>query len=255
MKARTELLLYRIEWMAGKALRPTWRSLDSSFESWAYGSGYLRQIQRLEAQAFLETRKDPESGKRLIRLTEKGTRVCGLGTDPEERWQRDWDEVWRMVIFDVPERDRNLRGKLRNRLVGEGFGCLQQSVWISPNPFGGLLDELRGEKVEAGSLTLMEARPAAGEKPVDLAGQAWNFDTIRRVWHELAEHLDLANSLSTEGDRRGFIKWIERERELILKCFRVDPLLPRVLHPADYPGPKVWKQREVVLSRMSNAKE
>ena len=85
MNARTGLFLCQLEWTLDRMVRPTWRNLESSFESWAYGNGLLKQIHRLEAQAFIESRKDETSGKRVIRLTEKGMAAGRVGCDPGQR--------------------------------------------------------------------------------------------------------------------------------------------------------------------------
>ena len=61
MKAKSELILYHCLWMAEKVMHPTWRTLDESFEGWAYRGGFLRQIRTLESKGWLETRQDPES--------------------------------------------------------------------------------------------------------------------------------------------------------------------------------------------------
>lgn len=249
MKARTELLLYRLGWLAGKAMRPTWKNLDSSFESWAYGSGWLRQIQRLEALALIETKTDGQSGERMIRLTEKGLLVCRPKFDPVERWTREWDGKWRMVIFDVPESDRSLRAKMRRRLTIEGFGCLQKSVWISPSPFGTMIDELKGAIVEGSALTLWEASPAAGELPQDMVGEAWKFEEIGKRWQALAEHLELAKFPDKLG--RDLWEWMATERQLTRACLESDPFLPESLLPPDYAGKAVWKKRTETLAHIA----
>lgn len=252
MKARTELLLYQLGWLSGKVMRPTWRNLDSSFESWAYGNGLLRQIQRLEAQALIETKMDAQSGERLVRLTEKGAMACRPKNDPVARWTRVWDGKWRMVIFDVPESDRSLRAKMRRRLMLEGFGCLQKSVWISPSPFGAMVEELKGAKVVGGALTLWEASPAAGETPEDMVREAWNFEEIGRRWQILAEHLEAADDRS-EKPGGNLWEWMAKERQLTRACLEVDPLLPEALLPSAYPGRVVWKKREETLERIARA--
>lgn len=251
MKARTELLLYRLSWAADMMMRPTWRNLDSSFESWAYGNGLLRQIQRLEAQSYLETKRNPETGNRLVRLTEKGMDACRLGVDPEARWNREWDGKWRMVIFDVPEVDRRIRARMRRRLATEGFGWLQQSVWIAPSPFGIMLDELRGEVVDGNSLTLMEGTPAGGETPEDLVRGAWDFAAINQAWNALTAHLELAADPAIMREREHLPQWMARERELVRSCLRIDPLLPAMLLPADYLGRTVWTRRKEVIAKLS----
>jgi phenylacetic acid degradation operon negative regulatory protein len=255
MRAKTELLLYRLSRMGEMMIRPSLRTMDSSFESWAYGNGLLRQIQRLEAQAYLESKIDPESGARLVRLTEKGAAVCHLDCDPEARWNREWDGRWRMVIFDVPEADRKLRSRIRRRLFSERFGCLQQSVWISPSPFGGMIDDLRGIKVDGGSLTLMEGTSVAGETPADLVSSAWNFEPIHRSWEELSNHLELGKKPLGESSDKILVEWLAQERRLVRRCLSLDPLLPVKLLPEGYPGRKVWKKRGDVLAKLSMSLE
>ena len=128
MNSRTELFLYHLAWTLDRMMQPTWRNLHSSFESWAYGNGLLKQIQRLATQAFIESRRDKQSGKRVIRLTEKGLAAGRVGSDPEPRWQRPWDGSWRLILFDLPENQRDSRRKLRQKLVASGFGCMQRSA-------------------------------------------------------------------------------------------------------------------------------
>lgn len=72
-------------------------------------------------------------GKTRMLLTEKGRAAAQralLGT-PLPRGMR-WDRKWRMLIFDIPEKRRGLRDKIRSILSGFGFVRLQDSVWIFP---------------------------------------------------------------------------------------------------------------------------
>ena len=45
-----------------------------------------------------------------------------------------WDGKWRMVIFDIREKRRGVRQKLRTLLAGAGLLRLQDSVWVHPYP-------------------------------------------------------------------------------------------------------------------------
>jgi DNA-binding transcriptional regulator PaaX len=69
-----------------------------------------------------------------LRITPKGERELrhlqtygGLRTYPKK-----WDEKWRVIIFDIPERKRAVRLKLREAIIGAGFVKLQHSVWVFP---------------------------------------------------------------------------------------------------------------------------
>lgn len=73
------------------------------------------------------------NGRRYARITEKGKQVLQLETKRAEHLKkRKWDHRWRVVAFDIPEKRRRVRGRLR-RFMGEyGFVRLQNSVWIYP---------------------------------------------------------------------------------------------------------------------------
>ena len=45
-----------------------------------------------------------------------------------------WDGKWRVVIFDIREKRRHIRQRLRELLVGAGMVRLQDSVWVHPYP-------------------------------------------------------------------------------------------------------------------------
>ena len=48
--------------------------------------------------------------------------------------QKEWDGLWRMVIFDIPEKKREVRDSLRLTLLRGGFAKLQHSVLVCPFP-------------------------------------------------------------------------------------------------------------------------
>ncbi len=43
-----------------------------------------------------------------------------------------WDKKWRVLIFDIPEKRKYLREKIRLTLRAIGFNQLQKSVWVYP---------------------------------------------------------------------------------------------------------------------------
>ncbi|MCX6874793.1 MAG: hypothetical protein NTW21_13440 [Verrucomicrobia bacterium] len=253
MNSRTELFLYQLEWTMDRMMRPTWRNLDSSFESWAYGNGLLKQIRRLEAQAFIDVRRDMKSGKRVIRLTEKGLAAGRVGCDPEQRWHRSWDGKWRVILFDVPEEERASRRKLRHKLEAAGFGCMQRSAWISPDSLNDLAVELRPLAVNAANLVLLDAAPCGGESSADLVRATWDFMRINGAWKDLDAHLDAAPNDSESLSQEAIVRWVTKERNLLQRCFRIDPFLPAELLPARYQGMTIWKKRRRVLNKLTNS--
>lgn len=109
--------------------------------AYAFGkSKYLRQrlyqtrkrISVLITEGYLIF--EERDGKKYVRLTEKGERFAALmhdGALAPKRPKR-WDKKWRLLIFDVPERRRGVREKIRTALITLGFVRLQDSVWVFP---------------------------------------------------------------------------------------------------------------------------
>lgn len=72
-------------------------------------------------------------GKRYARITGKGERVLQMETERVIMTKkRKWDKRWRVVIFDIPERRKRVRDRLRRFMSSCGFVRLQDSVWIYP---------------------------------------------------------------------------------------------------------------------------
>ena len=74
-----------------------------------------------------------EDGRTRMRLSEKGKAAAqrALLGQPLPRAFR-WDRRWRMLVFDIPEKRRKLRDKVRSIVSGFGFVRLQDSVWVFP---------------------------------------------------------------------------------------------------------------------------
>ncbi len=74
-------------------------------------------------------------------LTSRGERYLKKEADKPRP-----DGIRRLVIFDIPERERGKRDIIRSELVGLGYSQLQKSVWIGqiplPRDFMELLDAL-----------------------------------------------------------------------------------------------------------------
>src|ERR1043165_9196726 len=168
MQPKTEELLNLLLWSAEKLARPTFRNLTESYESWAYRNGLLRQLATLERRQLLD-RETSSNDDRLYRLTAQGRLHALGGRDPEERWARLWDGKWRLVLFDVPLGKNTQRDRLRRFLRDRGFGYLQNSVWITPDPLDQERQILGGEKIDVGSLILLEAGPWPGGSGGEIA--------------------------------------------------------------------------------------
>jgi len=48
--------------------------------------------------------------------------------------QKKWDGLWRLIIFDIPEKEKSMREIFRNHLKLLKFYNLQKSVWVHAYP-------------------------------------------------------------------------------------------------------------------------
>lgn len=85
-------------------------------------------LKRLREKGFVERVTEKNEGKIILRLTEAGREFLLLEKSDDEI---EWDGKWRVVVFDIPEKQRTIRNILRSRLKMWGFSPWQQSVWAS----------------------------------------------------------------------------------------------------------------------------
>lgn len=88
----------------------------------------LSRLAALGLVTFVE-----ENGKRYARITAKGRQRLAIETaELSLKKKRRWDRRWRIIIFDIPERRRKTRVRLRQFMSRCGLVRLQDSVWAYP---------------------------------------------------------------------------------------------------------------------------
>ncbi len=60
--------------------------------------------------------------------------------------KQKWDGMWRMILFDIPEKKRRYRDHLRHLLRALDFVELQKSIWASPYKIPKFLEEILWEE-------------------------------------------------------------------------------------------------------------
>lgn len=77
----------------------------------------------------------------LLRRSRKFLELTAKGEKKLREWEHynyklprpeKWDGRWRVLIFDIPEKKRWLRDRIRDTLHAVGFKRLQRSVWVYP---------------------------------------------------------------------------------------------------------------------------
>ena len=96
---------------------------------------FKRVIRYGRAQALLSAAELPK-GRIRLRLTPAGIKRAQKISLDEINIPRPrrWDGRWRLVMFDIPETQRQARNKLTSKLKMLGFYQVQKSAWVYPFP-------------------------------------------------------------------------------------------------------------------------
>ncbi len=93
-------------------------------------------VNRLKNEGYLE--EVEARGKKRYRATLKGKAKILSYIKKDKKW----DGKWRIVVFDVPEKQKKMRNYFRKKLIEIGFRKLQESVWICPFNIADMVEEL-----------------------------------------------------------------------------------------------------------------
>lgn len=105
-------------------------------EEWKqFNPSYLRRtLTRMRKEKLVNIVE--RDGQQVVELTKNGSRriikysLENLSIDKPKLW----DGRWRLVLYDVPQKRKQLRDVFRQTLKSLGFYQLQESVWLFPYP-------------------------------------------------------------------------------------------------------------------------
>src|SRR2546426_1144957 len=211
-KSPWEDVLLTLLWVGEQLTRPTLYNLTESFEGWEYRRGLKRQLSRMEQRALLA--REERAGQIGFRLTRLGRLAAMGGMDVKARWQRSWDGKWRMVLFALPVVRQPVRVKLLRWLRTNGFGYLQHSVWIHPDPPRVAVRELQEFRDDVEFFTIMEARCCAGHSNEALVLGAWDFREINQRYEGHLEFVAIGDRARRQlaASPTALGAWMRRER-------------------------------------------
>ena len=187
-------------------------------------------------RAFYELKKDGliDYTKRLgqePQITAQGKKRLSEFL-PQYDPERVWDKRLYLITYDIPEKERRNRDRLRHFLKKIGCGLLQESLWITPYNPKKVINEF---VAEAGLEELILISDMGKDGQV---GQEDIRELINRVY-----------GLNELNQRYGdFIKKVSKEKHSSLEItgyffsiLKDDPQLPFELLPNDWLGEKAWQ--------------
>jgi phenylacetic acid degradation operon negative regulatory protein len=168
-------------------------------------------------------------------LTERSERIL---RDGEQRlWRtgavnRDWDGVWTLIGFSLPEAWQRQRHELRSQLAWAGFAPLFNGLWIAAGRPG--TDEIVAGLGLDAHVKVFHASTVPGTDVDEMIRETWDLDAIA------ARHLAFLRRwrpAEAEPDRDPLAVKLQLDSDW-LQVVRADPRLPLAHLPRDWPAPE-----------------
>jgi phenylacetic acid degradation operon negative regulatory protein len=164
-----------------------------------------------------------KSEDNTYRLTDKGFNWLCLDFPVFRYLKHNWDGKWRVLSYEIPEKKRDLRDKLRREVAGWGLGPWHRSFWLTPHPIIENLRALVSQKEEEQYIQAFEADHVFGDRKV-LIEKVWNTTALDKKYRDLFKHWH--DILSGEGEKT---TKLTKVIALYVSILREDPGLPTEL--------------------------
>jgi len=155
-------------------------------------SNFLQTVGRSLRTGDIE--KIVKDGKVYLRLTQIG-KTKAYRDFPILNITKKWNKRWVIVIFDIEEKSKAVRDRLRNKLKGLGFGMLQKSIWVSPLPIGEDMKEVIESIGLSKDAYVIEVAGFMFGDPKELVRTIWNLDKLEEVYVRLKNRIYTVNQL------------------------------------------------------------
>lgn len=157
------------------------------------------------------------------KLTEKGLLTLSLQFPYVRFVTSKWDNKWRILSYEIPEKKRDLRDRLRREVSGWGLGPWHRSFWLTPHPIIDNLKALVKGSEEEQYIQAFEADHAFGDTDV-LIEKVWGKSTLDKKYRELFKKWH--DILAHDAEKVDKLKKVISE---YVEVLRQDPGLPKEL--------------------------
>ncbi len=114
--------------LSSKMARMLWGAV---FKKSKTNTGDILPIYRLVRSNYIKVIKTKTETR--IELTQRGKEIAQRFIYKNKHTQkRSWDRLWRVVMYDIPEKHKQERDALREKIKELGMYQLQKSVWVYP---------------------------------------------------------------------------------------------------------------------------
>jgi len=176
----------------------------------------------------------PENNQNQYKLTEKGLAELYLEFPFFRFLKEKWDGRWRVISYEIPEKKREIRDRLRREMQGWGLGPWHRSFWLTPHPVFEVLKSLTSQKEEEKYIQAFEADHKFGDREF-LIEKVWGKSALDKSYRELFKkwHEILSSN----------IEKVDKFKNIIgeyINLLRQDPGLPKELIGESWIGFEGW---------------
>ncbi|MGW2637129.1 PaaX family transcriptional regulator [Streptomyces sp. NPDC001348] len=193
-------------------------------------------LTRMVKRGLLERHR--RGRKTYFGLTPRAVRVLQEGHDRIWRTgavNRTWDGTWTLVGFSLPEAWRSERHDLRSRLVWNGFGPLQNGLWVAPGTVD-VPEVVAGLGLDPYLRVFQGAVAGAPTEARTVLLTAFDVEAIAKGYEEFLTRWGSDAEVPDGADDTGALvrqlllhtDWLEQVRQ--------DPHLPAEHLPEDWPA-------------------
>jgi len=197
-------------------------------------------VSRMCRAGLLKVRRS--GGKSYYSLTNEGLQMLKEGEHRIfERKENGWDGNWNVVVYYIPEEQREVRDALRQELTWMGYAPLSTATWISPRDLSKQVEELVEKLKIKDFVQIFRAKHLGFGNPKAIISRGWDLARIHKGYASfIAEHRAKLNELRKRIQNGNNIDASElfTERFKLIHEYRrlpyFDPDLPAELLPKDW---------------------
>jgi phenylacetic acid degradation operon negative regulatory protein len=158
-----------------------------------------------------------------------------------ERKRAKWDGLWNLVVYYIPEENREARDRLRRELAWMGFGPLTTATWISPHDLTDEVSELADKLKIQPYIQIFQTRIKNSNDPAEIVARCWDLQKIHKRYSTfIKEYRKKMVDHQTRIDEGEIIESSEYfvQRFKLIDDYRrlpyLDPDLPEELLPKNW---------------------
>lgn len=203
-------------------------------------------LSRMTRKGWLATRK--EGRRSQYSLTPRGWSLLVQGEKRIfEPPLKEWDGMWHIVVFSLPEKKRSLRHAFRAQLPWLGFGQLAPNTWVSPHNRKTEITALGSELGIQDHIEIFSGIHTGPSEDQELVQRCWDLPNLTTQYKKFLakfekEYLACKNNGSHALPLDDcFVRrfWLIHHYQ---NFPRIDPNLPAALLPPDWIG---FKSRQL----------